>query len=135
MTTNPCGQSQGFCQWSSSQSSTAGATATTQNKRNAACGKHPGKLNRNKYSTVTRYICSVNITRFRKSRECFHGFKSTLNTNCINTFSAHTLVHLSAISRTLCKEEKKQSGFVMGAATNVSECSAVMENSTQTLML
>lgn len=69
---------------------TAGAVARTESKTNVACGKYPGKLNRNKYSTVKSYICFVNITSSRKSDGSFHGFKSMLNTNYINTFSEHT---------------------------------------------
>lgn len=76
--------------WSRARTNTAEATARTENKRNVVCGKYPGKLNRNKYSTVKRYICFVNLTRVRKSNGCFHGFKSMLNTISINTFSEHT---------------------------------------------
>lgn len=76
--------------WSTARTNTAEAMARTENKRNVVCGKYPGKLNRNKYSTVKRYICFVNVTRVRKSNGCFHEFKSMLNTNYINTFSEHT---------------------------------------------
>lgn len=88
--TNPRSSAQQPCHWSRAQTNTAEAIARTENKRNVVCGKYPGKLNRNKYSTVKRYICFVNVTRVRKSNGCFHGFKSMLNTNYINTFSEHT---------------------------------------------
>lgn len=87
---NPRSSAQQPCQWSRAQTNTAEAMARTENKRNVVCGKYPGKLNRNKYSTLKRYICFVNVTRIRKSNGCFHGFKSMLNTNYINTFSEHT---------------------------------------------